>query len=419
MLAILSSQTWIDSTVDDHLLTTLLDMALVFGIAGILVPAFQRISIPPVLGYLLCGIAMGSMAHGFFGSKPHWLAMTLISDTSLAKTLGEFGVIALMFMIGLRLSLRQLMSIKHYVLGLGSAQIMMTTVAISCIALLFDNSLQIAILVGASLALSSTAMVMQLLEERDEINQPIGKLSFSILLMQDLAVVPILVLINVFSADGDEHILISLAQAIGMAIFAVIAMILLGRLGVRPLFHSLKLSKNPEWLLSLTLFMAVMAAVITYAAGLSAALGAFLAGLVIAETEYQKKIDQLMIPLKGLLMGIFFFSVGMMIDVNEVMRTPGWLFLSVAGIFTIKVVIIYPLCRCFRISQDRAIETSVVLAQGGEFAFVILTMAWSAGMLPTEHAQFFLLVTALSMVLTPINFLLAPYAGRLARHLLA
>lgn len=396
---------------DDHFLSVLLDIALVFGIAGLAVPLFQRLRLSPVLGYLFCGLFLGAVNGGLLGDMP-WLETATIANMSVARTLGELGVIALMFMIGLELSLTRLMEIKHYVLGLGTAQILLTTLIICLVALMFGNRLEVAILVGASLALSSTAVVMQLLEERRMMQGAVGTLAFSILLMQDLAVVPILVMINVFSGGEGGNVALALLASLGTAIVAVGGMIVLGRKLMRPMFRHLSLARNPEWLLSLTLFLVVMAAVITQASGLSAALGAFLAGLVIAETEYHKQVESVIAPLKGLLMGIFFLSVGMMIDLTEVWRTPGWLALSIIGIWVIKATVLFPLCLLFKVPARRAAEVSVMLAQGGEFAFVVLGMAWATGLMPREHAQFFLLVTALSMAAAPLSFRVAPAVGR-------
>jgi len=398
-----------------HVLTLLIDLAIIFGIAGLVVPFFQRLRISPVLCYLLCGLLIGSLHRGLIPPLGGVLDATHIGDVSIVQALGELGVIALMFMIGLELSLKRLMEIKHYVLGLGSLQILVSGLVIGGVALVFNNSLEIAILVGASFALSSTAIVMQLLEEKRMIGRPVGILAFSILLMQDLAVVPMLVLISVISG-GEQNITIALLEAAGLAVVAIAGMFILGRLALRPLFQSLSVAQSPEWLLSFSLFLVVFASVETQVSGLSAALGAFMAGLLIAETSFRHQVEVAIAPIKGLLMGIFFLSVGMMIDVGEIVKQPVWLAASVVGLMVLKGAVLYPICRAFKVPKDRAAEVSIMMAEVGEFAFVILSLAFAAGLLPAKDHQFFLLVTALSMMLVPLNFQLAPRVGAWLRR---
>jgi CPA2 family monovalent cation:H+ antiporter-2 len=397
-----------------HVLTLLIDLLIIFGIAGLIVPIFQRFRISPVLCYLLCGLLIGSIHRGLVPNLGGVIVESHIDDVSIVQALGELGVIALMFMIGLELSLKRLKEIKHYVLGLGSLQILITGLAIGAAALAFHNSVEVVILVAASFALSSTAIVMQLLEEKRMIGKPVGILAFSILLMQDLAVVPMLVLISVISG-GEENIALALLEAAGLAVVAIVGMFVLGRLALRPLFQSLSVAQNPEWLLSFSLFLVVFASVETQISGLSAALGAFMAGLLIAETSFRHQVEVAIAPIKGILMGIFFLSVGMMIDVAAVMQYPGWLAASVVGLMVIKAAVLFPICLAFKVPKDRAAEVAIMMAEVGEFAFVILSLAFGAGLVPKDDYQFFLLVTALSMMLVPLNFQLAPRVGHWLR----
>ncbi len=405
-------------SIDHHQVMDVMSaIVLFFGIAGVVVPLLQRLRLSPVLGYLLCGIAIGPYGLSVFAEAYPWLGPITIQDTNTVNLLGELGIISLMFMIGLELSLDRLKELKRYIFGLGSAQILVCAVVIFGIASLFDNSLQAAIVLGAAFALSSTAIVMKLLQERRLSNTPIGILCFSILLMQDLAVVPILVLASSFSGQGEESVLVTLATSLVLGTVTIVAMYWLGKKGLRPLLRSVSHSTNPEWLAAFVVFVAIGFAALTYATGLSLALGAFMAGLLISETEFKHEVEVIIEPLKGLLLGIFFLSIGMMINLLEVMDNPVLLPLSVVGIYLIKAAIIFPLCLLFRVPSRQAGEAAVYLAEPGEFALMILGVAMATGLMPTDHVQFFLLVTVVAMMLTPGLFKLAPHVGRISHQL--
>ncbi|MFZ4761550.1 MAG: cation:proton antiporter [Alphaproteobacteria bacterium] len=400
-----------------HLALILSNILLFFGIAGIAVPLLQRLRMSPVLAYLLCGVVIGPYGLAALADSYPWLSFITIDDLSTVQTLGELGIITLMFMIGLELSLGRLKELRRFIFGLGSAQIVVTALAIFLIAFWFGNVLEAAILLGASFALSSTAIVMKLLEERRLSNRPIGILCFSILLMQDLAVVPILVLAASFTGAAEESVGITLLSSLGIGLCTVLAIMFLGKRILAPLLQSVSASRNAEWLAAFIVFVVIACAAITEAAGLSLALGAFLAGLLIAETEFKHEVEVIVSPLKGLLLGIFFLSVGMMINVEEILRQPFLLALSVVGIFTLKAAIIFPLCLWFKVPHRQAAEASVYLAQPGEFALLILGVAMAGNLMPTHDVQFFLLVTALAMMVTPLLFRCAPLAAKLSGYL--
>ncbi len=399
--------------VPNHLASIVSNILLFFGVAGIAVPLLQKLQMSPVLAYLLCGIAIGPNGLSALATLYPWLAAVTIDDVGTVQLLGELGIVTLMFMIGLELSLERLKDLRRFIFGLGSAQILVTAVAIFSIAVWFGNALEAAILLGASFALSSTAIVMKLLEDRRLNNRPIGILCFSILLMQDLAVVPILVLAASFSGAADDSIGKMLLSSLGIGICTVFAVMIVGKRILAPAFRTVSASRNPEWLVAFVIFFAVACAAITEAAGLSLALGAFLAGLLIAETEFKHEVEAIVSPLKGLLLGIFFLSVGMAINVIEVVRQPLLLALSVFGIFALKGTVIYLLCLCFRVQRRQAAEAALYLAQPGEFALLILGVALTANLMAADDVQFFLLVTALAMMATPLVFKVAPFAVRL------
>lgn len=400
-----------------HLVELLTNLLLFFGVAGLAVPLMQRLKLSPVLGYLVSGIIIGPSGLGAFAADYTWLSPLVIQETETVQILGELGIIALLFMIGLELSFRRLKELKKFVLGLGSAQILVTGIVITLIAMNFDNTVPAALVLGGALALSSTAIVVQLLREKHLFNRPVGVLCFSILLMQDLAVVPILIMATVL-ASTDTSIGVLIGQSLALAIASVTLIYILGKRLLRPLMRTVSFTKNPEWLTAFMLFVVIACAAMTQTAGLSAALGAFLAGLLIAETEFRHEIELIIDPLKSLLMGLFFLSIGMMIDLRAIADTPVWILSSVIGIFCIKAAILYPLARVFGVEASQAIKASVMLAQPGEFAFLILSVGLASGLVPLENGQFFLLVVAVAMMLSPLLFNLAPYLARkLAGHI--
>ena len=392
------------------------NILLIFGIAGLAVPLLQRIRFSATLAYLLLGIVIGPYGLTAFFNNTGWVTFISINDEKSIHFLAELGIVSLMFMMGLGLSLDKLRELKHYIFGLGSMQIIVTAIVIGVIARLYYNAPGASILLGASLALSSTAIVMKYLEERRLINQPVGILCFSILLMQDLAVVPILVLAASLSPNGETAIFTSLIKALLIGSLTIIAMMVIGKRLLKPLLRSVSISSNPEWLSAFTIFIVIAFAMLTYNAGLSFALGAFLAGLLIAETEFRHEVEIIVGPLKGLLLGIFFLSIGMMIDIFEVLRHPILILLSVLGIYLIKATILFPLCLLFKIPEKQAAQTAIYLAQPGEFALLILGVALSTHVIPSQDVQFFLLVTVFAMMLTPFLFNLIPITTKFINY---
>ena len=382
--------------------------------AGILVPALSRLRISPVLGYLLVGAVIGPYGLGVLATDVPWLGVAVISDLEGVRALAELGVIFLLFVIGLELSIERLWAMRRLVFGLGSLQILITAFVIGAIAWGFGNSPGASIVLGACLALSSTAIVIQLLIEQRRIGTPLGRTSFSILLMQDLAVVPILFIVGVLGARVEGDVGLALLGALLRAFAVIAAVYLAGRLVVRPLFGMVARTRSAELFMAATLLMVIGTASITAAAGLSMALGAFLAGLLLAETEYRHEIDVYIEPFKGLLLGLFFMSVGMGIDYRIVADAPFWIFASVIGLFAVKSTITGLLCLSFRMPRHVSLETGLLLGQGGEFAFVVVGLAMTLGLLPADTGQFMLIVAGLTMLVTP---LVAASASRLAESL--
>ena len=381
--------------------------------AGVVLPIMHRLRINPILGYLVIGAAIGPFGLGLLADDLPWLGYAVISDIEGVKALAELGVIFLLFMIGLELSFDRLWRMRRLVFGLGGAQVVVTGIAIGAIAWAWGNDPAASVVLGACLALSSTAIVMQLLIDRRQLGSPVGRASFSILLFQDLAVVPILFLLGVLGADteGGGSLWLSLLWALAKAAGAVAVILVVGRLVIRPVFRLVSAARSRELFMAVTLLTVIGTAAATGAAGLSMALGAFLAGLLLAETEYRHEIEVDLEPFKGLLLGLFFMSVGMGVDLRAVADQLFWVLASVVGLYLLKTALATALALAFRLPRATAVESGLLLGQGGEFAFLVVGMAIALGVIPRDIAQFMLIVVGLTMMVTPIVSVLARQLG--------
>lgn len=404
--------------------------ALVFlGTAGVLIPVMTRFRVSPVLGFLVAGLVLGPHSLGRIGADLPWLSYVTITSQDAVDRLAELGVAFLLFTIGLELSFDRLWTMRRLVFGLGMSQVVLTTAAISGIALIFGNTVESSLVIGACLALSSTAIVLQLLAEQKRLATVAGRSIFAVLLAQDLAVVPILFLIVVFGkAAGDAAsggavstgaVWLGLGMALVQAAAAILLIIGFGRLVLRRLFRLVASTHNRELFMATILFVVVGTSLVTHVAGLSMALGAFLAGLVLAETEFRRQVEVDIEPFKGMLLGLFFISVGMRIDLAEVARYPAMVATSVIGMTALKALVIAGLTWLFRLSRPVIAEASLLLAGGGEFAFLVLGLASSSGLVTREVEQFMLLVSSGTMMLTPYLARLSRKASARARKAVA
>jgi len=387
------------------------EIVVFLAAAGLVIPLGKRFNLSPVLGFLIIGLMVGPHGLARFADAYAWLEVVLITDVAGVSALAELGVVFLLFMIGLELSFERLWAMRRLVFGMGSAQIGVTAVAVGAVALAFGNSAEAAVVLGTCLALSSTAVVMQLLTEQGRFGSTVGRSSFAVLLAQDIAVVPILFIVGALGAGDEGGVFFALAGALGKAMLAVVLILGIGRLALRPLFRFVSGARSPELFMAATLLIVIATAALTESAGLSAALGSFLAGLLFAETEFRHEIEVDIEPFKGLLLGLFFMSVGMTIDPAEVLAEPLWIPLAVLGLFGLKTAITALLARLFGFGLPHAVEIGLVLGQGGEFAFVVVALAMNHALLPADTAQFMLIVVALTMFLTPLVFRLARTVG--------
>ena len=389
------------------------DALVVLGTAAVIVPLVRKAGISPVRGYLGAGAILGPLALGSFIKQFPPLYWFTVVDAEHVSGFAELGIVFLLFMIGLELSFARLKAMRRLVLGLGGLQVLATSAVIAGIATLAGFSSNAAIVLGASVSLSSTAIVLELLSNQNRLSSSVGRASFAVLLAQDIAVVPLLMFVSIAGGEAGGSVLVSLVRALVQAAAAIAVIILLGRLAMRPLFRLVGSARSSELFIAAVLLVIVAAGVIAHQAGLSMALGAFVAGILLAETEYGKAIEATVEPFKGLLLGIFFFTVGMTIDFREVVRDPLLLIACVAGLIAVKAIVLALLGRLFRLSWHSAIETGLLLGPGGEFAFVGLGLAASLHIIDDRFAGFILAAIALTMALTP---LLAIAGQRLSRR---
>jgi CPA2 family monovalent cation:H+ antiporter-2 len=389
---------------------------VLLGTAGLVVPLMQRLRISPILGFLATGVLLGPSGLGAIAENWPVLDAITISHEREIAWLAELGVVFLLFLIGLEMSLPRFLTMRRLVFGLGTAQVVLSAAIISVIvATLLNVSAAAAVLLGASLSLSSTAMGVEILSEQNRLTSTVGRACFSILLLQDLAVVPLLFLAGILGAKFEGPIAVGLMQALGQAAAAIGVIVAIGWLLLRPLFRIVAQGGNNELFVALTLFVAVGTGVITGAAGLSMALGGFVAGLLLAETEYRKAIEATIEPFKGILLGVFFFSVGMLIDLKALASQPLYIFILAMGLVVVKASILMPLARVFGLSWPASVETGLLLSGGGEFAFIIVGIAMASGTIERGTGGALLLVVALTMAATP---LLAQAGRAAARRLL-
>ncbi len=374
---------------------------LLLAAAVIVVVVFRSIKLPPLLGYLVVGVLIG----------PH--ALGLIPESAETHALAEFGVVFLMFSIGLEFSLSKLISMRRIVFGLGTLQVV-TTVAGGALLLplLLPIDWRAGLILGGAFAMSSTAIVIKMLNDRLELDSAHGRQIVGVLLFQDLAVVPLLILVPALAQPAGE-----LAGALALAGVktAVVLAVLLG-LGQRPMrawFHLVAKQYSAELFILNVLLITLGLAYVTHAAGLSMALGAFVAGMLISETEYRYQVENDIKPFRDVLLGLFFVTIGMQLDLRAVWANVGWVLLALVALIAFKAALITALSRLFGNTAGGAVRIGLDLAQIGEFAFVLLAQPGAPDLIPAEIMQPVLAAMLLSMMLAPF---VIEYSERIVRH---
>lgn len=368
-----------------------LDIALLFLLAAVIaVPVFRRFGLGAVLGYLAAGVVLGPFGTG------------VVRDAERVLAASEIGVVMMLFVIGLELSLPRLKVMRKPVFGVGGLQVLACGVALAAIAMLGGLGAKAAWVVGFGLALSSTAVGLQLLAERKALTAPHGRLAFAILLFQDIAAIPLLAVIPLLGvgAAGDAE---GGWQAVGIAIAAIAALVFGGRLLLRHVFRIVARSQMPEVFTGAALLIVLGSAWMMQHAGLSAGLGAFIAGVLLADSEFRHELEAQIEPFKGLLLGLFFMAVGMSIDLGRVLAEPAAIAALVAVLMLVKFTLIFVIGRGpGRLDMREAAQLATVLALGGEFAFVVFAEAVRAGLLDLVVRDRLVAAVGVSMALTPV-----------------
>ena len=379
-----------------------------------MVPIFRRLKLSPTLGFLGAGVILGPFGLGALQGELPWLRYVTIKNSTQMAQLAEFGVVFLLFAIGLELSWERLWTMRRLVFGLGGSQVVLCTAAIAGAAMLLGLDPVAAALLGSALALSSTAIVMPLLaEQKRQFSRP-GRAAFSVLLLQDLAVAPILATIAVLGGHRGEAFSPKLLLAFAPAALGLIFLVVLGRLILRPMMRSVAKADSEELFVAASLLVVLGAGLVAAVGGLSMALGAFIAGLLLAETEYRKEVEKTVEPFKGLLLGLFFVSVGIGLDLSLLAERPILIVGLLLGLLVLNGGIVFALARLFGLRTAAAVETALLLAAGGEFAFVILHSAGREGLLDRQLVQTVLVSSTLSMFCIPVAATIGAAIGRSA-----
>ncbi len=370
-------------------MSLLAEAAIFLAAAVVAVPLSRRLGLGAVLGYLAAGVAIGPWCLG------------LVGKVDSVMHFAELGVVLLLFIIGLELQPSRLWVLRRSVFGLGSAQVVVTGAIIAAAAMAFGVDWKVALVIGLGLAMSSTAFVLQALAERNQLTARFGRSSFAILLFQDLAIIPLLAVIPLLGAapggDGDSRLL-----SAAVAIATIAAVVVGGRLLLRPLLQIIAHTRIQEIFTAAALLVVIGVALLVSSVGLSMSLGAFLAGVLLADSEFRHELEADIEPFKGLLLGLFFISVGMSVDLGLIVAQPFVVVGGVIALMLVKAVVLYGVGRAARHDAASARSLAATLAQGGEFAFVLFNLAATHGVMPRDLVGLLVAVVSLSMAATPL-----------------
>ncbi|PZT90327.1 MAG: sodium:proton exchanger [Citromicrobium sp.] len=384
------------------------DALVILGAAGLVIPVFTRFRITPVIGFILIGIAVGPYGLGQLVFERPWLEHITISDPESLEPFAEFGIILLLFAIGLELSFNRLWQLRKMVFGLGAMELLIGGVVLAIVLSMMGQFWTGALALGFALAFSSTAIVLPISGS----SSPVGRAALSMLLFEDIMIVPIIFILGAMAptaqAGGWEGLLTTLWQ--GAAVIAV--MMIAGRFALPRLFAQAARTKSPELFLAAALLVVIGASLATAAVGLSPIVGALIAGLLIAETEYHGEVESIMEPFKGLALGIFLITVGMSIDLSTIWNNLGTIAVAVVGVLLFKAVLTGMLLRLMGARRSTAAETGILMASPSETTLIVLAAASSAMLIQPGTAQFWQIVTAIGLTFTPLLAKLGRAVGR-------
>ena len=388
------------------------DALVILGAAGIVIPVFARFRITPIIGFILVGLAVGPFGLGRMVYEHPWLAHITITDPEGLKPFAEFGIILLLFTIGLELSFNRLWSMRRLVFGLGALELLFISGLLAIFLSMLGQYWTGALGLGLALALSSTALVLPISGTRT----PVGRAALSMLLFEDIAIVPIIFLLGALAPYAASNGVNSLVETLWIGALVVIGMMVIGRLALPRLFAQAARTKSPELFLAASLLVVIIASLATSAAGLSPIVGALLAGLLIAETEYHAEVEGITEPFKGLALGIFLITVGMSIDLMTIWDNLGSILLAVVCVLTLKALVTSVLLRLMGARRSTATETGILMASPSETTLIVLTTATQALLIQPGTAMFWQIVTAIGLTVTPLLAKLGRMVGRRIEH---
>jgi CPA2 family monovalent cation:H+ antiporter-2 len=381
------------------------DALVILGAAGIVIPLFARLRITPVIGFILVGIAVGPYGLGGQVFANDWLYWITITDPERLEPFAEFGIILLLFTIGLELSFNRLWQLRRLVFGLGALELAIIGLLLTAFLSMMGQYWTGALALGLALALSSTALVLPIAGTQT----PVGRAALAMLLFEDIAIVPIIFLLGAMAPFGSQDGWDGLLNTLLVGGAVVIGLLVIGRLALPKLFAQAARTKSPELFLAASLLVVIGSSLATAAVGLSPIVGALIAGLLIAETEYHTEVEGIMAPFKGLALGVFLITVGMGIDLRSIWDNLGPILLALGGVLVLKAVVTGVLLRAMGALRSTATETGLLMASPSETTLIVLTAATQAMLIQSGTAQFWQIVTAMGLTVTPLLAL----AGRL------
>lgn len=384
------------------------DAIVILGAAGIVIPLFARFRITPVVGFILAGILVGPFGLGGLAAQHPWLSFVTISDPARLGPFAEFGIILLLFSIGLELSFQRLWQMRRTIFRIGPMELFGGGALIALVLLLLGNSLPTALALGLALALSSTALVLRIADTRT----PVGRAALGTLLFEDIALVPIIFLLGAMGRGGESADLGEFLRTLGLGTLVIVALLGIGRFALPRLFAQAARTKSPELFLAASLLVVIVAALVTGAVGLSPIVGALVAGLLIAETDYHTEVETIIEPFKGLALGVFLLTVGMSLDLNLMWERLWEILVAFTLILMAKALVTGTMLRLHGYRTATATEAGILLASPSETTLIVLTSAVAVNLISRDAAQFWQIVTALGLTVTPLLAVLGRWLAR-------
>ena len=384
------------------------DALVILGAAGIVIPLFARFRVTPIIGFILVGLLVGPYGLGRMVNEHEWLFYVTISDPERLEPFAEFGIILLLFTIGLELSFNRLWAMRRLVFGLGALELLGIGALLASALAMMGQYWTGALGLGLALALSSTALVLPISGH----HTPVGRAALSMLLFEDIMIVPIIFMLGALAPYAQSEGTSGLFETIWQGLAVVIAMMVIGRLALPRLFAQAARTKSPEVFLAASLLVVIGASLATAVVGLSPIVGALIAGLLIAETEYHAEVEGIMEPFKGLALGVFLLTVGMGIDLATIWANFGPIIVAVVGVLLLKALVTGVLLRLMGARRGTAIETGILMASPSETTLIVLAAATQALLIQPGTAQFWQIVTAIGLTITPLLALLGRQVAR-------